>query len=340
MHAFVTGGSGFVGRQLIADLIARGDRVRALVRSSAAAASVATAGVEVVRGDLDSEATMRAGMEGCDTVFHAAAKVELWGQREDFERVTVLGTRRALSAARAAGVSRFVHVSTEAVLVDGRPLIDADESWPLPKHPLGLYPWSKGRAEQEVQAAARDGLRAMIVRPRAIWGATDSVFLPRLRKLVDAGKFAWIGGGEALTSTCHVKNVSAGLLAAAANGRAGEVYFVTDGAPLTFRAYINGMLQAVGSDASRAPNVPLALARPLAWSMETWWRLARKSGEPPLTRTAVALIGMQVTVKDDKARKELGYEPVITREQGLAELRALTSRASGSATLVTPEPTA
>lgn len=321
MQAFVTGGSGFVGRQLISDLVARGDRVRALARSDEAVRKVALAGAEAVRGDLDDEGAMRAGMDGCEAVFHSAAKVDVWGKRADFERVTILGTRRALAAARAAKVSRFVHVSTEAVLVGGPPLIDADETWPLPARPLGPYPWSKGRAEEEVRAAARDGLHAVIVRPRAIWGAGDTVFLPRLFKMVDAGRFAWLGGGRALTSTCHVKNVCSGLLAAAARGRSGETYFVTDGDPLTFRAYLGGLLAASGRNADRAPNLPIAAARAMASLMEAWWIVFGKAGMPPLTRTAVVLVGTQVTVKDAKARRELGYAPVISREQGLEELR-------------------
>ncbi len=321
MRAFVTGGSGFVGRQLIAQLTARGIAVNALARSEASAAAVRAAGAEVVRGDLDDEAAMRAGMSGCRWVFHAAAKVEIWGKREDFERVTVLGTRHALSAARSAGVERFVHVSTEAVLVGGPPLVDADESWPLPKHPLGLYPWSKGLAEGEVRSAAQAGLHAMIVRPRAIWGLGDSVFLPRLSELVAKSRFAWIGGGRALTSTCHVKNVCAGLTAAAERGRSGEAYFLTDGAPVTYREYLGGMLAAIGQNASGAPSMPLPLARLLARLLESWWRITKRSGEPPLVRTAVELIGSQITVNDEKARRELGYAPVITRQQGLDELR-------------------
>jgi nucleoside-diphosphate-sugar epimerase len=321
MQAFVTGGSGFVGKQLIADLVARGDRVRALARSDTAAASVSAAGAQAVRGDLDNEAALLAGMQDCAVVFHAAAKVEFWGKREDFERVTVLGTQRVLTAARIAGVSKLVHVSTEAVLAGGPALIDADETWPLPTTPLGLYPWSKGRAEEAVRAAARDGLHAVIVRPRAIWGAGDTVFLPRLCEAVDKGKFAWFDAGRALTSTCHVKNVSAGLFAAAKSGRAGETYFVTDGVPLTFRAYIGGLLAAVGRDASRAPSIPVPVARVLASLCEAWWTVSKAHGEPPLTQTMITLMGTQVTVKDDKARRQLGYEPVISREQGLAELK-------------------
>lgn len=322
MRMFVTGGSGFVGRQLIQDLRARQHTVRALARSDAAADSVQALGAEPVRGDLDDEAALRAGMQGCEHVYHAAAKVDVWGKREAFQRVTIDGTRRALNAAKAAGVARFVHVSTEAVLVGGRRLIDADETWPLPRRPLGLYPWSKGRAEQEVHAAARDGLHAVIVRPRAIWGAGDTVLLPRLCQMLDRGKLAWIGGGHALTSTCHVKNVCAGLQLAAAHGRAGETYFVTDGEPLTFRAHIGGMLEALGRDVSRVPSLPLPIARAAALALEAYWQLTGRSGEPPLTRTTVELIGDQVTVRDAKARRELSYAPVISRAQGLVELSA------------------
>ena len=160
----------------------------------------------------------------------------------------------------------------------------------------------------------------MIVRPRAIWGADDTVLLPRLCGLVDRGQFAWVGGGHALTSTCHVRNVCAGLQLAAERGRSGEIYFVTDGAPLTYRAYLGGMLEARGRDVSRVRSVPLAIARPTAFVLEALWRMTGRAGEPPLTRTSVELIGAQVTVNDAKARRELGYAPVITRAQGLAEL--------------------
>src|SRR5919206_1093819 len=119
--AFVTGGSGFIGGRLIRRLVADGWRVRALARSERSGAAVQEAGAEAVAGDLDQVEAMRSGAEGCDVAFHAAAYVESWGRREDFERGNVTGTKNALEAARSAGGRRFVHVGTEAALLAGQP---------------------------------------------------------------------------------------------------------------------------------------------------------------------------------------------------------------------------
>src|SRR5438552_2062082 len=136
-RAFVTGGSGFVGRNLIAALRAHGDEVKALARSTAAAKAVENEGAEPVLGDLNDNDILRDAMAGCNVVFHSAAHVADWGRFEDFYVTNVTGTECLLAAARAAGVGRFVHVSTEAVLVGGPPIINADETWPLPEHPIG-----------------------------------------------------------------------------------------------------------------------------------------------------------------------------------------------------------
>ncbi len=329
MRAFVTGGSGFVGRNLLVALTAAGHQARALARSDASADVVRRAGAEVVRGDLDDVAALSAGMAGCDVVYHAAAKVEVFGPRADFERVTIEGTRRVLEAARAAKVRRVVHVSTEAVLVGGRPIVQADETWPLPARPFGLYPWSKGRAEELVRAAnaPEAGFETVILRPRAIWGPGDTTLLPRLAELGRRGKFAWISGGRHLTSTCHVHNLCAALLLAAERGRPGETYFITDGEPVQMRSYLGEMVRAGAGVELGERSVPRWLARAVAFLSEAAYRLFRLRGEPALARTTVRLIGEEVTVSDAKARRELGYLPVITREAGLAALVAARSSA-------------
>jgi len=324
--AFVTGGSGYVGRNLIRALRERGDVVRALARSAAAQAAVRAAGAEPAPGDLDDVAALRRGIAGCDAVFHSAAKVDDFGDPADFQRVNVEGTENVLRAAEAEGGPRVVHVSTEAVLVGGPPIVNADETWPIPARPIGLYPLTKGLAEGRVQAAAARGLPACIVRPRFIWGRDDSSLLPRFADAVRKGQFVWFGGGHYLTSTCHVANVCEGALLAAERGRSGEAYFLTDGPPVDFRAFLTQMLATQGLAADGIRSVPRGVARFLGAAAETLWTWLPLPGHPPLSRAAVRLIGEEVTVSDAKARRELGYVGRLRREDGLDELAEIARR--------------
>jgi nucleoside-diphosphate-sugar epimerase len=321
MQAFVTGGSGFVGRNLIAALRRRGDTVRALVRSEGSAQLVAQIGAEPVHGDLDDEEALRRGARGCEVVFHAAAHVEDWGRPEDFQRVNVEGTERLLRVVRAEGVGRFVHVSTEAVLVGGAPLVDVDESRLRPQRPIGLYPRTKGLAEERVLAASSAEFATVVARPRLIWGKGDTSVLPKLVEAVRSGRFMWIDGGRYRTSTCHVVNVVEGLILAAERGLPGQTYFLTDGEPIEMRRFLTALLETQGLSPGER-SLPHGLALVLARVCELLWRTLRLSGAPPITETAVRLIGEEVTVNDAKARKELGYREVVTREAGLAAMRS------------------
>src|SRR6185436_3545111 len=228
------------------------------------------------RGDLDDRAAMQIGMKGADVAIHAAAHVAEHGPLAEFMRVTVTGTENALAAALAAGVPRFVHVSTEAVLADGNPIVRADETRPRTTRPAGPYPLSKGLAEERVLAANRDGLATVIVRPRFIWGAGDTNLIPRIVELVKRGRFGWIGGGRYLTSTCHVDNVVEGILLAAERGGPGEIYFLTDGEPVEFRAFLTQVLATYGADPGDR-SVPRWLARTVA-ALTGWMK------RPPVTR--------------------------------------------------------
>ncbi|TWW10441.1 hypothetical protein E3A20_06710 [Planctomyces bekefii] len=242
--AFVTGGSGFLGRNLIGYLGRQNIEVLALVRSIDARQVVERAGAKAIEGDLFSEDVMARAMADCDVVFHCAALADDWGKRQTFYRINVEGTESVLRAARKAKVSVLVHVSTEAVLCGERRIVGATEDQPLARHPSGLYPWSKGLAEKAVRAAATDDFRTVVVRPRFIWGRDDTTVLPKIMEAVQKGMLKWIGGGNYLTSTCHVDNVCEGCLCAAEKGRSGEVYFLTDGAPVNFREFISQLLVA------------------------------------------------------------------------------------------------
>lgn len=323
--AFVTGGSGFIGGRLIARLAAEGWRVRALARSEGSAAAVERLGAEAVRGDLGDPGSLRAGAQGCEVAFHLAAHLGQWGTREEFITGNVTGTENALAAARAAGVRRFVHCGTEAALLAGEPLHSVDETAPLRPDSPALYSSTKALAELAVRAAGTEGFDPVVVRPRMVWGTGDTTLLPEIVAAVAAGRFAWVGGGGHLTDTTHVDNVVEGLLLGAARGRPGEAYFVTDGEAVVFREFVSELLRTQGVEPPTR-SLPAWLAGAAAAGSEGAWRLLRLRGQPPLTRLAVWLSSQECTIEIGKARDELGYEPVVARADGLAELRGEPSR--------------
>jgi nucleoside-diphosphate-sugar epimerase len=318
--AFVTGGSGFIGGRLIERLVREGKPVRALARSEASAQRVAELGAEPVRGDLDDRASMATGAAGTEIAFHLAAHLGEWGAWEDFERGNVEGTRNALAACEQAGVRRFVHCGTEAALMAGEPLVNVDETAPLRPDSRAPYPATKAKAEQAVRDASRESFETVAVRPRFVWGKGDTTLLPEMVKTVKAGQWAWVGGGRNVTDTAHVENVVEGLLLAAEKGAPGEAYFVTDGEPVVFREFVTAMLETQGVEPPRR-SLPAWSARPMATVAEAAWKVLPLRGEPPMSKFRSWLLTQECTIDISKARRELGYSPIVTHDQGLAELR-------------------
>jgi nucleoside-diphosphate-sugar epimerase len=312
--AFVTGGSGFIGGALVRRLVREGWAVRALARSDAAAAKVGAAGAEPVRGDLSDPATMAVGARGAEVAFHAAATLGDWGRRADFVAGNVAGTANVIDATRRAGVRRLVGVGTEAAVLAGDPMYMIDERQPLRPDSPALYSATKAEAEMLVLAAG-----GVSVRPRFVWGRGDTTLLPMLGAMVREGRFAWLGGGRHRTSTTHIDNTVEGLMLGAERGAPGSAYFVTDGTPVVFREFITRLLATQGLTPS-GRSIPRPVAHALAVAGETAWGALPLPGRPPLTRFAYWVSALETTIDISRARAELGYTPVTTIDEGLAEM--------------------
>jgi len=319
--AFVTGGSGFVGSHLIRRLAADGWTVRALARSAGAETKVREAGAEAVRGDLGDPGALKRGARGADVAFHAAARLGDFGPWKEFRQVNVEGTKAVIAACRAAGVKRLVHVGTEAALMHGQPLVAVDEHAPLALRSRAPYAATKAQAEAVVIEGNGSGLETVVVRPRFVWGAGDTTLLPLLVGMARTGRLRWIGGGRQLTSTTHVGNTVEGLVLAAQRGVPGNAYFVTDGSPVVFREFVSALLATQGVQAPEG-ELPLWAARAVARVSETAWRYLPIPGEPPVASFAVWASGLEATIDDTKAREQLGYAPVVTRDHGLTAMQA------------------
>lgn len=281
MQVAVTGGTGFVGVRLIRRLLAEGHTVLAPARTASAAARLRAMGATPVPA--------LAALGSAEVVFQT--------------------TRSALPRH-----PRLVLLSSDAAVQHGRPLVNATEELPLRPH--SPSPVAAAQARAESAALARG---AVIVRPRLLWGAGDPA-LPRLWAAVRAGRFSWVGGGSQLTDTTHVDNAVHALLLAARHGRPGETYFVTDQDPVAYRHFIADLLAADGLTAP-ARTVSYRRAHTLTTLSEAAWRALRLPGSPPLDYLTLWRAGLECTVDTRKARAQLGYEPVRSRGQGLAELR-------------------
>ncbi len=220
MNTLVTGGSGFLGRRLVARFLAAGDRVTVLGRTPAP--DLEAQGVRFIRASLDDAAAVRAACTGIETVFHTAAKVGVWGRYDDYFRSNVLGTRALLEGCRVHGVQRLIYTSTPSVVYNGQPLANANESLPLTTDCPSPYPLTKALAEHEVLAANSATLRTVALRPHLIWGVGDPHLVPRVLARARAGRLRIVGDGQNRVDLVHVENAVDAHLLARAIPRAGK----------------------------------------------------------------------------------------------------------------------
>lgn len=316
---FVTGASGYVGRNLIRYFVGRGIEVAALVRSEASEQVARTLGAIPHRGDILGGGLV-ALMQGCDALVHAAADTDHGPATERQQQVNEVGTRAVMEAARAANIGKVVHLSTESVLATGKPLINVDETLSLPRKFAGGYSRSKAAAERITLDCNAPEFPVVVLRPRFVWGRDDTTALPALVDAVRSGKFAWISGGNYMTSTTHIANICVAVDRALANGRGGEVYFISDGEPVAFRTFVSALLETQGLSVPEK-SVPRGMVRTVAAIGDLLARLSGGKIVPPLTLQSYATSAVEISLDISKARRELDYGPVVSRKQGLEELR-------------------
>jgi nucleoside-diphosphate-sugar epimerase len=323
MRALVTGGGGFLGAAIVRMLVGRGDDVRSFARG--AYPEIAALGVESVRGDIRDTEAVSAACRGREVVFHVAAKPPPWGVRADYESINIAGTQSVLDACRDAGVEHLVYTSTPSVVASDGDALGLDESAPYATRFLADYPRTKAEAEKLVLAADGEGLRTIALRPHLIWGPRDPHFLPRFVARARSGELRRIGTADPLVDTVYVDNAAAAHLLAADCLLAGapvhgKPYFISNGEPIGVWTMVDRMLAAAGI-APVTAHVPRSLAAAAAWVFETRHRLLRLSGEPRITRFLVHEVSRAHWFDISAARTELGYEPAISLDDGLARLQ-------------------
>ena len=318
----VTGATGFLGGALARRLaLAEGARVTAVGRRAEAAEQLlreTTDGqLRFKRADLAQPAEAEAACAGQAVVFHCAAQTGAWGPYDGFYQNNVVATHNVIAGCRSAG-ARLVHVSTPSLCFADAPRLNVAESDPLPTRQLSQYAATKLLAEQAVNAASAEGLPAITLRPRAIFGPRDTTLLPRLIRQMERGRLRVIGDGRNQADLTYVDNVVDALLlcAVAPASVLGRTYHITNGEPLLLWGAIDKLCTALGYRLP-AGRLPLPAALALAGVLEQAHDWLRRPGEPVLTRYAVRMLALDATLDIGAARRDLGYAPRVSTAVGI-----------------------
>lgn len=321
MKIFITGASGFVGSNIVKLLSARYEFF-AMARTQRSSEKIRKIGATAVMTELGKVTTE--DLSGCDMVIHAAAFTKEWGTRQEFWNATVHGTKQLIEVSKKAGVKKFIHISTEAVLFAGQDLNDIDETYPYPSKSKFLYSESKMEAEKIALAANEAGVfEVSVIRPRLVWGPDDQTILPVLVNMIKEKRFMWINGGRNLTSTTHIRNLVEGIECLITNWKPNQIYFITDAEIHTYRDFLT---QYVATQGVTPPekNISKHMIRMTADLVETLWKTFGIKTTPPVTKLAAYMLSSNFTIKHEKASQEINYKPVVTFNDAITELKNIS----------------
>ncbi len=311
-----------MGAALARKLRERGDEVRVFGRGYYA--ELEALGIECFQGDITDYAAVKAACDDRDVVFHAAAKVGLWGTYEEFRAVNVDGTKNVLRACQEQGVRKLVYTGSPSVVFHGGDVEGVDESIGYPKSFDSHYSRTKAEAEEIVLASDYDKLSTVSLRPHFIWGPGDRNLLPRVVAKAKAGRLFKIGDEDKLVDTIYIDDcVEAHILAAVQlspiSEIAGKAYFLSGGDPRPFWSIIDGWLKAAGLPPVKK-RVPKRVALIAASACERLWGALGLRSEPPLTKFLVLALTTAHWFDITAAKRELGWRPKVKIEDGMSRV--------------------
>jgi 2-alkyl-3-oxoalkanoate reductase len=321
MRVLVTGGGGFLGSGIAKALHDKKHDVTVIGRNSYPHLPKP---IKQFQGDIRDFDFLRKIIAGKDAIFHTAAFPGIWGRAEDFYSINVDGTRNIIKSCLLSGVAKLIFTSSPSVIYGNSSLEGVDETVPYPEDYLCEYPRTKALAEKLVIEANGQDLATVSLRPHLIWGPGDPHLIPRLLAKADKGRLVRVGKGENKVDVIYIDNaVHAHLKACDALGfgkpSAGKVYFVSDGEPVNLWEWINEVLKKT----NRVPvsrSISYRTASRLGCFLEGIYNWANIKKEPPMTRFLASQLATSHYFNISRARKDLGYEPVVSPDVGMHRL--------------------
>lgn len=320
MKIAITGATGGLGRSLSEFLLIQGQEVVALGRNHIIGRELEKAGACFSLGDIGDPDYLVKSFQGCDVIVHCAGLASPWGSWDSFYQANVVGTQNVLRAAHKHGIDRLIHLSSPSVYFSGKTITQGAEDFLIPE-PKTFYAKSKIMADRLVlEETASRKLSAVLFRPRSIFGKYDRTILPRILRVMQRGFFPLPGGGRATVDVTAVENCIHAIWLAlnSKNFFRGEVFNITNGEPLTVRELMLRISEAFQFKV-KFFSAPLGVLNRAAKLSELYaqWITHR---EPLISQYSLESLGTTQTFSIEKARFQLGYSPIVSLNDAIAEL--------------------
>lgn len=323
MRILVTGGGGFLGTYIIQELL-KNPTYMVTNFSRHAYSHLEDIGVPTIKGDLRKKEDVEKALDqGFEAIFHVAALAGVWGKFDDYYGINYLGTKHLLEVAREKGIQKFVYTSTPSVVFNKDDLMGVDENQPYATKFLNAYSETKTMAEKLVlQMNDGKSFLTCAIRPHLIWGPGDPHLFPRVIQKGKEGKLRIVGDGENLVDIVYVENAAMAHVQAlnhltAGSRVCGEAYFVGQERPVKLWDFINQVLGLVKVGPVMR-SIDIQTAYKLGWVLEKVFKfLGIQKPEPPMTRFVALNLGKSHYFSHEKAKRDFGYVPRISIEEGL-----------------------
>jgi len=321
MKSLVTGGTGFLGKRLALRLVELGHEVSVIGRNERVGLDLEESGINFIKADLKDTNEITEACKNQDYVFHCGALSSPWGKYQDFYNTNVLGTKNIIQGCQKHKIKRLIYVSTPSIYFDFTDKFNISENTPLPENPVNDYAKTKLMAEKKIDKAFNEGLPVITIRPRGIFGPGDTSILPRLIKANNNRFIPVIEHRKVLVDITYVDNIIEALLLCIDSPEytLGKKYNITNGEPVLLYDFLENVITKLGYKFN-PKTLSFNEAYKIAGLMEFISRTLLFGKEPALTQYTVGILARSQTLDISSAKRELGYVPKISINDGVDEL--------------------
>ena len=320
---FITGGGGFLGKEIIRMLKKQTDIGEIISIGRSPQPELIKNGVKAISVDIRDKNKIIELTKGIDFIFHTAAIASMWGSYKKFYDTNVKGTENIIEACQINDIPNLIYTSSPSVVSSNKNIENGSENIPYPTKYFAHYAQSKAIAEEKVLNAGHSNLRTIALRPHLIWGPGDPHILPRLIQKAKQNKLIRIGDKTNKVDLTYITNAAFAHIKAAeslntSSSISGKAYFISDDSPVILWDWIDDFLLQIGIEKIKK-SISLKKAKLLGILFEAVYRILQIHKEPPITRFVAMQLGLSHFFDISAAKNDFGYHPIVDYDVALKQ---------------------